>query len=52
MKLTKQDKKELKAWFEKPIESHGKTIQLVGATEKEWEKFSILADTYIKGVIK
>ena len=47
MKLTKKDKKELKSWFEKPIESHGKTIQLVGATEKEWEKFHALADAYL-----
>jgi len=24
------------------------TIQLVGATEKEWEKFCVLADTYLE----
>jgi len=47
MKLTKQDKQELKKWFEKPIETEGCTIQLVGATKKEWEKFCVLADTYL-----
>ena len=60
MKLTKRDKQELTEWFEKPIESHGRTIQLVGASEKEWVKFCTLADAYLdakrisikKGVIK
>jgi len=48
MRLTKQDKQELNRWFENPVETKGCTIQLVGATEKEWEKFCVLADTYLE----
>ena len=48
MKLTKQDKQELDRWFENPVETEGCTIQLTGATEKEWEQFCVLADTYIE----
>ena len=47
MKLTKQDKQELNRWFEQPVKTKGCVIQLVGATEKEWEKFCVLADTYL-----
>tara|TARA_R110000824_G_scaffold355756_1_gene542971 strand:+ start:101 stop:346 length:246 start_codon:yes stop_codon:yes gene_type:complete len=47
MKLTKQDKQELNRWFEQPVKTETCTIQLVGATEKEWEKFCVLADTYL-----
>ena len=48
MKLTKQDKQELNRWFEQPVKTETCTIQLVGATEKEWEKFCVLADTYLE----
>tara|TARA_R110001583_G_scaffold187390_1_gene348694 strand:- start:291 stop:467 length:177 start_codon:yes stop_codon:yes gene_type:complete len=48
MKLTKKDKQELNRWFENPVETEGCTIQLIGATEKEWEKFCVLADTYLE----
>ena len=47
MKLTKQDKQELDRWFKEPIKTNGCVIQLVSATEKEWKKFCVLADTYL-----
>ena len=46
--LTKTDKEQLKKWFEQPVKYSGHTIQLIGATDKQWEKFCKLADEYVE----